>query len=107
MDKERFYKKGPINIFRVDKISDIKIEDIFLGRWDQNYGTLDVDILGVDQTILGYFNAEKNGYCGHHPKRISDKFRTYSLQIRIPETQILSANITFKLNHGHKPGLFS
>lgn len=141
MDKDKFYKKDGVNIFRVDKIANRKIETtyihldykletpdngvsetglltvftleptkqkqpIFTARWDQNYETLDIDILGVDKNTSNLFKKEKNGYCGHHPKIISQVTRTYAVCIKIPDKDIFSGNITFNINHGHSPDLF-
>lgn len=141
MDKDKFYKKDDVNIFRVDKIANLKIATayihpdyklqtpdssvsetglltvftleptkqelpIFTARWDQNYETLDVDILRVENDTSNLFKKEKNGYCGHHPKRISWVTRTYSVCIKIPDKDIFSGNVTFNINHGHSPNLF-
>lgn len=96
---------GYLILFEIKPINDSSPS--FLGRWDQNYGTIDVDILGTEEKTASHFKAEKNGYFGHHPKRISEAKRTYDVQVKLPEKNILSAHITFSINHGHEPGLFS
>lgn len=143
MDKKRFYKKGDLNIFRVNQIFNIRPEifsidaeydficsDIshvsdtgfltifkivstntnlpsFVGRWDQNYSTLDIDLVDNGNNFSKLFKSEKSGYAGHHPKRISATAHLYKLEIAIPDKKILSGQIFFNLGHGHAPELFS
>ncbi|MSR71603.1 MAG: hypothetical protein EXS50_02990 [Candidatus Taylorbacteria bacterium] len=142
MNKKSVYRKGGLNIFRVDKVSNLTInpfvspeyilnivneplsetgllvlfkidprEDVslpsFVARWDQNYETLDIDILNIEKGVATLFKGGKGGYEGHHPVRISQSTRTYKVSIKLPTKDIFSGNVTFNINHGHEPDIFS
>ncbi|MFA5132230.1 MAG: hypothetical protein WC444_02795 [Candidatus Paceibacterota bacterium] len=143
MQKDNVFKKDGVNVFRVDKVSNLEFKEEFISsnylfkidesqklsdtgllvlfkvepldgmlpfftaRWDQNYGTLDVDISNVDKNISTLFKSEQKGYSGHHPKRISESKRIYLLNIKTPEGVILLGEISFNINHGHALGIFS
>ncbi len=95
---------GSLIIFKIESMKNEA--PCFIGRWDQNYATLDIDILKVGKKFISCFKSEKNGYSGHHPRRISETTLTYKVDIKIPDKEVFAGNITFNLNHGHEPGLF-
>jgi hypothetical protein len=96
---------GLVLVFQIISILDDK-EPYFIARWDQNFETLDIDIKNVDNNIQALFNAEKDGYVGHHPVRILKETRTYDVDIQLPGKSIFRGNVTFNLAHGHHPDLF-
>lgn len=144
MDYKNLFKRKGLNVFRVDKIHNLKIDvrhidpeyqlktepeialsstgllpifevcpkekgsvhPSFTARWDQNKETLDVDMVGVEKSLMGEFKGERDGYSGHHPERLALPSRTYNVDIKTPHRQIFVGNVTFNINHGHEPGLF-
>jgi hypothetical protein len=96
---------GLVLVFQIKSIVDDK-EPYFIARWDQNFETLDIDIKNVDNKVKALFNAEKDGYVGHHPARILHETRTYDVNIQLPEKSIFRGNVTFNVGHGHHPDLF-
>jgi hypothetical protein len=96
---------GLVLVFQIKSIVDDK-EPYFIARWDQNFETLDIDIKNVDNRVKALFNAEKDGYAGHHPVRILQETRTYDVNIQLPEKSIFRGNVTFNVGHGHHPDLF-
>ncbi|MFH1963263.1 MAG: hypothetical protein ABIJ30_10415 [bacterium] len=75
-------------------ISCKKEEPKFTFRWDEKEEALDVDIDGVDSKTTEEFKHGKNGYEGHHSKRLESEGRVFELNIKVPNKNIFRGQIT-------------
>lgn len=71
----------------------------FLFRWDEKAESLDVDINNISEEIKRKFKAGKEGYEGHHTKRVPDeKNRIFEVSIKIPGITVFEGEISFGLH---------
>jgi len=70
----------------------------FIFRWDENQDQFDVDIENVNDKTKKKFNAEKDGYKGHHPRRLVNKDGRYmAVDISLPNRRIFQGTIVVPL----------
>lgn len=70
----------------------------FLFRWDEKAESLDVDITDVSEEIKRKFKRGREGYEGHHPKRVPDeKEIIFEVCIRTPQGKVFEGKISFGL----------
>jgi len=67
----------------------------FLFRWDEKGKHVNVDILGVDNTVKNWFEQGENGYSGHRAQKVKD--RLFNIDIRIPTNHVFKGLIRFNL----------
>lgn len=83
----------------------------FLFRWDEKAESLDVDITDVSEEIKRKFKRGREGYEGHHPKRVPDeKEIIFEVCIRTPQGKVFEGKISFGLHReleGKSPVKFS
>jgi len=71
----------------------------FLFRWDEKAESLDVDITDVSEEIKRKFKRGREGYEGHHPKRVPDeKEIIFEACIRTPQGKVFEGKISFGLH---------
>ena len=67
----------------------------FWFRWDERANALDVDILGVPDSIKDLFKKGEGGYGGHHTNKVISDKRIYEADIRIPQTHVFHGFLGF------------
>ena len=97
------YPKNDITPSGLLTIGELKSRDKslpeFLFRWDEKAESLDVDIINTPEVNKRKFKSGKEGYGGHHPKRIADeKNRTFEVDIKIPNFQVFKGKVSFGLH---------
>jgi len=66
----------------------------FVFRWDYKQDQFDVDIENVSKKIKKKFNAQIDGYSGHHPNRFVDlKGRCIEVDINLPNKKVFQGMI--------------
>ena len=96
------YQRNEITSTGLLTIGELKPQDEtlpgFLFRWDEKADSLDVDINNTTDGIERKFKAGKEGYDGHHTKRVPyEKNKTFEVDIKIPDFQVFKGNISFGL----------
>jgi hypothetical protein len=87
---------GPLNVFELMPISENLPS--FKGRWDEKKEALDVDIEGVSKAEWRRFKDGRQGYSGHHSKRVSSaKGWAYEVSISTPGGMVFEATVCFNL----------
>jgi hypothetical protein len=60
---------------------------------------LDIDIEGVDGAIRSDFKTGRNGYLGHHTKRVPNpQERIFDVEIAIPNGRVFEGEVFFNVN---------
>ncbi|MBL8029774.1 MAG: hypothetical protein JNN11_00825 [Candidatus Doudnabacteria bacterium] len=96
-NNNEIFRNGLLSIFYLKP----KVNNLysFIGRWDNNKQVLDIDILEANGRDL--FKSEKDGYKGHHPKRLDKDKRTYEIEICYPVVGLIYKGlISFNVNFG-------
>jgi hypothetical protein len=69
----------------------------FSFRWDYRYEHLNVDIHGVDPTVVDWWTMGKNGYTGHLPRRLGGPDRAFEAILWLPVTFVFRGRLTLAL----------
>lgn len=97
--KLKLYKTAKIqtnNLLIVGELKPIKRSlPGFWFRWDEKANALDVDIRSVPDSIKDLFEKGKEGYGGHHTKKVISDKRIYEADIRIPHTHVFHGFLGF------------
>ncbi len=70
----------------------------FVIRWDDKQNTIDVDLEGSAPDREA-FEAERNGYKGHHPETVSADPRIFRIDIQLPQRKVYEALLTCNIGH--------
>ncbi len=69
----------------------------FSFRWDYRYEHLNVDIHGVEPSVVEWWTMGQNGYTGHLPRRLADNGYTFEAVIWLPVTFVFRGRLTLGL----------
>ncbi len=75
----------------------------FSFRWDYRYEHLNVDIHGVDPTVVDWWTMGENGYTGHLPRRLSGPGYVFEAVIWLPVTFVFRGRLTLSLRDSPEP----
>lgn len=86
---------GDTGLLLIGKLISCKEEEPeFTFRWDEREEALDVDIDRVDSEVKEKFKGGKDGYEGHHSKKLNPKDRVFELNVKVPDKDIFHGQIT-------------
>ena len=89
---------GLTALFRV--LSKEKSLPSFVIRWDDRDQTVDVDPERFDAIPKSLWKEERNGYSGHHAKKVSASPRVNQVELHIPGRLIFKGLLRFNIGIG-------
>ena len=78
----------------------------FVFRWDEQKDTMDIDIRQVTKKMEQEFKEDKNGFSGHHPKRlIKTDGRFFEICLKVPQKVVFKGTVEVTLHRKLNPAL--
>jgi hypothetical protein len=76
----------------------------FVSRWDNREQTIDVDPEPPNCIDRDDWRDERNGYRGHHSRKVNDNPRIYEINLHTPAGPVLHATIRLNIDVGMQFG---